>query len=141
MANFLFNQTKVAMADGSGGFNWLSDSIVGVLYDSRLTVTADMAWPAIEPFVVAVSPAMGARSITPDGKLVGDTLPFLGVTTQPGLKIRGLLLKFLTSNQLIMNYTDGLDGFSGNPDLNLEANNLDIYARTSAANQSAWVAL
>ena len=141
MANFLFNPIKVAMVDGSGGFDWLNDDVVGVLYDNRLTITPDMAWASISSFVVATSPAMGGRTVTPDGRLVGDTLPFLSVTTEPGLKIRGLILKFLTGDVPICNFTDGLDGFSGNPDLNLEALDLDIYARTSAANASTWIAL
>ena len=84
---------------------------------------------------------MDGRTLTSDGRMVGDTLAFLSVTTEPGLKIRGLLLKFLTTDQLICNFTEGLDGFTGNPDLNLEAIDLDIYARTSAANQSTWIAL
>lgn len=141
MANFLFNPIKVAMADGSGGFDWLNDDVVGVLYDSRVTITPTMAWADVASYEVATSPAMEGRTVTPDGRLVGDTLVFLGVTTEPGLKIRGLILKFLTTDALICNFTDGLDGFSGNPDLNLEALDLDIYARTSAANQSTWIAL
>jgi len=141
MANFLFDPIKVAMADGSGGFHWVDDDIVGVLYDSRLTVIPTMTWADIASFEVATSPAMAGRTLTPDGRMVGDTLVFLSVTTEPGLKIRGLLLKFLTTDQLICNFTEGLDGFSGNPDLNLEAVDLDIYARTSAANQSTWIAL
>lgn len=141
MSNFLFNSIKVSMANGSGGFFWTSGSVVGVLYDSRLTVTPDMTWDSVSSFQVAVSPPMTGRTLTADGRLTGDTLVFMGVTTQPGLRIRGLILKFVTDDKLIVNYTEGLDGFSGNPDLNLEANDLDIYARTSAANSSTWIAL
>lgn len=141
MSNFLFNTVKVAMADGSGGFDWLNDDVVGVLFDNRLTPTPDMDWTDVASYEVATSPPMAGRVLTPDGRLVGDTLPFLSVTTEPGLKIKGLILKFVTTDQLIVSLTEGLDGFSGNPDLALEANDLDIYARTSAASQSTWIAL
>lgn len=141
MANFIFNPIKVAMANGTGDFNWLADDIVGVLYDNRLTVTPDMLWGDITSFVVAESSPMTGRVISSDGQLRGSTLEFLGVTTQPGLRIAGMLLQFSSANILICNFTEGLDGFSGNNDLSIEATNLDIFARTSAANQGAWIIL
>jgi hypothetical protein len=140
MANFLFNPIKVQML-GAVGLKWTSDQIVGVLYDSRLTMTPDTPWATISSFVVSTSENMTGRSVSVDGKGLGDTLHFTGVTTQPGLRIVGMLLKFVTGNVPIMNFTDGLDGFSGNSDISLEAEDLEIFARTSAANNSAWIAL
>lgn len=141
MANFVFNAIKVAMCDGTGTFNWMSDNIVGVLYDNRLTVLPTMNWSNIESFVVATSGNMTGRTISASGEMRGSTLEFLDVTTQPGLRIKGLLLKFLTDDRLIINFTEGLDGFSGNTDLSIEANGIDIYARTSASNSGTWIAL
>jgi hypothetical protein len=141
MSNFLFNPIKVKMLNGSGDFDWLTDQIVGVLYDNRIVVTPDTNWATLSSFLVATSADMMGRSVTPTGQCRGDTLSFLGVTTQPGLRIVGMVLKFKTLNELIMNFTDGLDGFSGNDDLSLEAANLDIMARTSASNNSTWMAL
>jgi hypothetical protein len=141
MANFLFNPIKVKMVDGSGGLNWLFDNIVGVLYDNRVTVTPDMTWSTLTSFQVAISSDMSGRSISLAGQCRGDTLHFTNVTTQPGLRIVGMLLCFKTLMTPIMNFTDGLDGFSGNEDLSLEAQDLEIFARTSAANNSTWMSL
>lgn len=141
MSNFLFNPIKVKMLNGSGGFNWLADNIVGVLYDNRVVVTPDTDWAVLSSYLVATSDNMTGRSVTTTGQCRGDTLSFLAVTTQPGLRIVGMVLQFKTTHELIMNFTDGLDGFSGNDDLSLEAADLDIMARTSAANNSTWMAL
>ena len=141
MANFLFNSARVGMATSPNTFDWLADQIVGILYDTRLVVTPAMVWDDVSSYVVATSGLMGSREVTADGRLRGDTLEFKDVTTQPGLKIKGLILKFQVSNELICNYQDGLDGFTSNPDLNLEATDLDIYARTSASQGGAWIAL
>lgn len=141
MANFMFNSAKLAMATTPNTFDWMADQIVGVLYDSRVNPTPAMGWADIASFEVSTSGTMSGREVTSEGRLRGDTLEFLNVTTPPGLKIRGMLLKFQSTNDLICNYTEGLDGFSGNPDLNLEALNINIYARTSAAQANAWIAL
>jgi hypothetical protein len=141
MSNFLFNPIKVKMADGSGGFDWLDTNIVGVLYDSRIVVTPDTPWATLTSFEVSTSDNMTGRVIGADGTLKGDSLHFSNVTTQPGLRIKGLVLVFKPSNELIANFDDGLEGFSGNDDLNLEAQDLEIFAQTSAATGSTWIAL
>lgn len=141
MANFIFHPIKVAMCDGSGDFNWMDDEIVGVLYDNRINVGPNWDWTGIASYAVSTSGNMSGRTIGPDGSMRGSTLEFLGVTTQPGLRIRGMILKFVTGDVLIANFTDGLDGFSGNTDLAIEAVGLDIYARTSASNNGTWIKL
>lgn len=141
MANFIFDWAKVSMATGDGLFSWTEGDVIGILYDNRVVVQPTMDWTDLESFEVARSASMTGRAVSSTGIMLGDTLEFLNVTTGPGLRIRGLLLAFDPTMDLILNVTDGLDGFSGNNDLNLEALDLDIYARTSAANNSSWIAL
>src|SRR6188474_1934290 len=109
MSNFVFNAIKLAMCDGSGAFDWMADSIVGVLYDNRITVIASHEWHDVDSYAVATSLPMTGRTIGTDGSMRGSTLAFPGVSTQPGLRIRGLILKFVTDDILIANFTDGLD--------------------------------